>query len=225
MGESACPAEDNWTSLRFNRPAGRRFAGEELADLPDCLSRSRRCWPIPTRGRGALAGLLRKGNAGSNTAADHITVLDQALASLPSSGVPPPTPTAIRRWWCARTPPGPLISSPRRAVIAGSGSPSGFPSMHGSGMPWTPSTCYWPAASYALIQKPTHPDRRLRGPLDCSHCPQPTPSSWIDSYPSWPARPRCLLRTRGSYRLPRMASHSLAKRRSVLSVMMSKSLS
>ena len=31
----------------------------------------------------ALAGLLRKGNAGSNTAADHITVLGWALASLP----------------------------------------------------------------------------------------------------------------------------------------------
>jgi hypothetical protein len=31
----------------------------------------------------ALAGLLRKGNAGSNTAADHITVLGWALTSLP----------------------------------------------------------------------------------------------------------------------------------------------
>ena len=31
----------------------------------------------------ALAGLLRAGNAGSNTAADHITVLDLALVSLP----------------------------------------------------------------------------------------------------------------------------------------------
>jgi hypothetical protein len=31
----------------------------------------------------ALAGLLRAGNAGSNTAADHVTVLGQALASLP----------------------------------------------------------------------------------------------------------------------------------------------
>jgi len=31
----------------------------------------------------ALAGLLRSGNAGSNTAADHISVLDMALASLP----------------------------------------------------------------------------------------------------------------------------------------------
>ena len=30
-----------------------------------------------------LAGLLRPGNAGSNTAADHIEVLDQALAALP----------------------------------------------------------------------------------------------------------------------------------------------
>jgi hypothetical protein len=38
----------------------------------------------------ALAGLLRKGNAGSNTTADHITVLDQALASLPPAYRPGP---------------------------------------------------------------------------------------------------------------------------------------
>ncbi len=38
----------------------------------------------------ALAGLLRKGNAGSNTAADHITVLEQALASLPDRWRPDP---------------------------------------------------------------------------------------------------------------------------------------
>lgn len=38
----------------------------------------------------ALAGLLRKGNAGSNTAADHISVLDQALASLPAPWRPAP---------------------------------------------------------------------------------------------------------------------------------------
>ena len=36
----------------------------------------------------ALAGLLRAGNACSNTAADHITVLDQALASLPTGWRP-----------------------------------------------------------------------------------------------------------------------------------------
>jgi hypothetical protein len=38
-----------------------------------------------------LAGLLRPGNAGANTAADHITVLDQALAQIPDvdrHGVP-----------------------------------------------------------------------------------------------------------------------------------------
>jgi hypothetical protein len=33
----------------------------------------------------ALAGLLRSGNAGSNTAADHITVLDQALQQIPDA--------------------------------------------------------------------------------------------------------------------------------------------
>jgi hypothetical protein len=38
----------------------------------------------------ALAGLLRKGNAGSNTAADHISVLEQALASLPADWRPTP---------------------------------------------------------------------------------------------------------------------------------------
>lgn len=36
----------------------------------------------------ALAGLLRKGNAGSNTAADHITVLDMALTALPAHARP-----------------------------------------------------------------------------------------------------------------------------------------
>ena len=40
----------------------------------------------------ALAGLLRPGNAGSNTAADHITVLDLALASLPEHARPTPGP-------------------------------------------------------------------------------------------------------------------------------------
>jgi hypothetical protein len=38
----------------------------------------------------ALAGLLRKGNAGSNTAADHIAVLDMALAALPEHALPRP---------------------------------------------------------------------------------------------------------------------------------------
>ena len=38
----------------------------------------------------ALAGLLRQGNAGSNTAADHIEVLDMALAALPEHARPRP---------------------------------------------------------------------------------------------------------------------------------------
>ena len=40
----------------------------------------------------ALAGLLRPGNAGSNTATDHITVLELALASLPEHARPTPGP-------------------------------------------------------------------------------------------------------------------------------------
>ena len=38
----------------------------------------------------ALAGLLRPGNAGSNTAADHIQVLRWALESLPADYRPTP---------------------------------------------------------------------------------------------------------------------------------------
>lgn len=45
----------------------------------------------------ALAGLLRPGNAGSNTAADHITVLERALASLPAYARPcPGVPDSVR---------------------------------------------------------------------------------------------------------------------------------
>jgi Transposase DDE domain group 1 len=45
----------------------------------------------------ALAGKLRPGNAGSNTAADHIEVLDAALASLPAHARPDPEdPAKVR---------------------------------------------------------------------------------------------------------------------------------
>ncbi len=47
----------------------------------------------------ALAGLLRAGNAGSNTAADHVKVLDMALESLPEHARPgdPSSPRALAR--------------------------------------------------------------------------------------------------------------------------------
>jgi hypothetical protein len=45
----------------------------------------------------ALAGLLRPGNAGSNTAADHATVLDAALEALPAQARPcPGDPDSVR---------------------------------------------------------------------------------------------------------------------------------
>lgn len=50
----------------------------------------------------ALAGLLRPGNAGSNTATDHITVLAMALAQLPAHARPRPED-------CDRTGPGPRL--------------------------------------------------------------------------------------------------------------------
>ena len=47
----------------------------------------------------ALAGLLRPGNAGSNTAADHVTVLDMALNALPERARPgePGSPAVLIR--------------------------------------------------------------------------------------------------------------------------------
>jgi hypothetical protein len=50
------------------------------------------CWldRQEVAGGEALAGLLRAGNAGSNTAADHIRVLDMALAALPECARPRP---------------------------------------------------------------------------------------------------------------------------------------
>jgi hypothetical protein len=50
----------------------------------------------------ALAGLLRPGNAGSNTATDHITVLAMALAQLPAHARPRPED-------CDRPEPGPRL--------------------------------------------------------------------------------------------------------------------
>lgn len=45
----------------------------------------------------ALAGLLRPGNAGTNTAADHVTVLEQALDALPAQARPRPgDPDSVR---------------------------------------------------------------------------------------------------------------------------------
>lgn len=42
---------------------------------------------LATCGREVLAGILRPGNSGANNAADHLTVLDLALAQLPGSAV------------------------------------------------------------------------------------------------------------------------------------------
>jgi len=54
----------------------------------------------------ALAGLLRKGNAGSNTAVDHVTVLERALESLPEIARPRPEVESLepgRPRWLARS--------------------------------------------------------------------------------------------------------------------------
>jgi Transposase DDE domain group 1 len=60
----------------------------------------------------ALAGVLRPGNAGSNTAADHVAVLDMALAALPEHARPRPGEPGSRRYWSGRTRLAPPTRSP-----------------------------------------------------------------------------------------------------------------
>ena len=60
-----------------------------------------------------LAGLLRPGNAGANTAADHISVLDAALAQIPMC-----TGTASQSWSGPMARAAPRRSSPTSAVGA-----------------------------------------------------------------------------------------------------------
>jgi hypothetical protein len=83
------------------RAGGRDLPGLVLdidATLVTCHSEKEQAAPTYKRGFGhhpllcfldntgeALAGVLRPGNAGANTAADHITVLDAALAQIPDA--------------------------------------------------------------------------------------------------------------------------------------------
>ena len=83
--------------------------------------------------REALAGRLRPGNAGANTAQDHVELLDEAWPSchcLPRRR----TPSGAWRCWCGPTPPGPLTASWRRSLRGGWSSRSALMS---------PSRCAW----------------------------------------------------------------------------------
>ncbi len=64
-------------------PAGHPDARAALSASRDSRGPSPLCF-LDNTGE-ALAGLLRPGKAGANTAADHITVLDQALAQIPDA--------------------------------------------------------------------------------------------------------------------------------------------
>jgi hypothetical protein len=98
-------------ALPASRAAGRDLAGLVLdvdATLVDCHSEKESAAANFKGGFGyhpilvwldntneALAGLLRPGNAGANTAADHITALDLALAQIPDT-VRHGTPILVR---------------------------------------------------------------------------------------------------------------------------------
>lgn len=84
----------------------------------------------------ALAGMLRAGNAGSNTAADHLGVVDQALAQLPVA-TRPTTRTPASGCSCAPTP-------PRRPTRSSTGCGSGASSSRSASR--SPRTCGRPCS-------------------------------------------------------------------------------
>lgn len=94
-------AADTRDGIPASRAGGRDLPGLVLdldATLVTCHSEKEQAAATYKRGFGyhpllcfldntgeALAAVLRPGNAGANTAADHITVLDQALAQIPDA--------------------------------------------------------------------------------------------------------------------------------------------
>jgi len=66
---------------------------------------------LVTCGRETLGAVLRPGNAGANTASDHIDVLELALEALPQSALDGEIPRIWRR--CRRSRPG-SVRRPRR---------------------------------------------------------------------------------------------------------------
>lgn len=75
----------------------------------------------------ALAGLLRPGNAGSNTAADHIRVLDMALTSLPEQARPRPGDPGSPRVLARSDSAGATHAFAQACVERGVGFSFGFP--------------------------------------------------------------------------------------------------
>lgn len=114
------------------------FLLTELADLLGAHSEKERAAPAYKNGFGffpllcfldetgePLAGVLRPGNAGANTAADHFEVLALALEQLPARD--------LGRSWPGPTSAAPPMPSPPTAATPGSASRSAMNRRAGSG--------------------------------------------------------------------------------------------
>jgi hypothetical protein len=88
----------------------------------------------------ALSGLLRPGNAGSNTAADHVTVLEQALKQLPAAYRPDPDDPAGQQILVRSDSAGATHAFATAAVTPGWDSPSATPSTPACATPSRSST-------------------------------------------------------------------------------------
>jgi len=83
-----------------------------------------------------LAGLLRPGNAGSNTAEDHVKLLDRALAQLPEDARPRPGDPDSPRVLARSDSAGATHLFAAACRSRGVGFSSGSPSTSGSRTSW-----------------------------------------------------------------------------------------
>jgi len=135
LGRRCCPRCQGLAAHRYRRHRGHRPLRQQRESSTDLEENLRSppaadlCGPPRDRRGGALAGVLRTGRAGSNTAADHVSVLAQALASLPERWRPDPDhPDDPEKpaCWCAAIRPGPPTISRRRCRKAGVGLSFGY---------------------------------------------------------------------------------------------------
>ena len=122
-----------------------------------------------------MAGLLRTGNAGINTAADHITVLEQALASLPAPWRPDPTTPQARRVLVRWDSAGATHAFAKACREHGVGFSFGYPVDYACRTPWTPST-----SAMAGTRRSTPTAVSVTGPGS------PRPPTWSTCPPGLP---------------------------------------
>ena len=166
-----------------------------------------RCWCFWTGLRSPAGkrwpGCCDRATPAVNTAADHITVLDQALESLPAAYRPTRTTLARRRCLVRSDSAGATYGFAAACREAGVGFSLGYRDRHaGCATPWRSST---PAAAGIRRSTPTAASATARG--------SPKPPTWCDLSSTWPAGTRLILRKERPHPGAQLTVHRLRRAR------------